>query len=69
MTTALRNPHYLPETAVKVTLLNFTITQDGLADQLLAVTVSQVRRFGLLLLVQQSRRTALRTSCSSSLRR
>ena len=43
MTTALRNPHYLPETAVKVTLLNFMITQAGLADQLLAVTVAQVR--------------------------
>ena len=28
ITTALRNPHYLPETAVKVTLLNFMITQE-----------------------------------------
>lgn len=43
ITTALPNPHYLPETAVKVTLLNFMITPAGLADQLLGVTVSQVR--------------------------
>ncbi|GFR52768.1 hypothetical protein Agub_g15379 [Astrephomene gubernaculifera] len=43
ITTALRNPHYLPETAVKVTLLNFMITPDGLADQLLGVVVAQER--------------------------
>lgn len=43
ITTALRNPHYLPETAVKVTLLNFMITQDGLSDQLLGVTVAKER--------------------------
>lgn len=43
MTTALRSPHYLPETAVKVTLLNFMITPDGLSDQLLGVTVAQER--------------------------
>eukprot|EP00798_Chlamydomonas_sp_ICE-L_P020336 gene20336-27098_t len=43
ITTSLRNPHYLPETAVKVTLLNFMITIDGLSDQLLGVTVAQER--------------------------
>lgn len=40
LTTALRNPHYLPETAVKVALLNFSITPEGLADQLLGVAVA-----------------------------
>lgn len=35
MTTKLRNPHYLPEVSVKVTLLNFMITPEGLQDQLL----------------------------------
>ncbi|GFR46074.1 hypothetical protein Agub_g7539 [Astrephomene gubernaculifera] len=40
MTTTLRNPHYLPETAVKVTLLNFMITPEGLTDQLLGVAVA-----------------------------
>ena len=43
MTTKLRNPHYLPEVAVKVTLLNFMITPEGLSDQLLGVVVQQER--------------------------
>jgi dynein heavy chain len=43
MTTKLRNPHYLPETAVKVTLLNFMITTDGLEDQLLGIVVARER--------------------------
>jgi len=43
ITTKLSNPHYMPETAVKVTLLNFMITQDGLQDQLLGIVVAQER--------------------------
>ncbi|CAB0007617.1 unnamed protein product [Nesidiocoris tenuis] len=43
MTTQLRNPHYMPETAVKVTLLNFMITQQGLQDQLLGIVVARER--------------------------
>ncbi|XP_072152186.1 dynein axonemal heavy chain 3 isoform X4 [Bemisia tabaci] len=43
ITTCLRNPHYLPEIAVKVTLLNFMITTQGLQDQLLSVVVSMER--------------------------
>ena len=43
ITTKLPNPHYMPETAVKVTLLNFMITQDGLQDQLLGIVVAQER--------------------------
>eukprot|EP00971_Amphidinium_carterae_P089815 1778289-Amphidinium_carterae.1 len=43
MTTKLRNPHYLPEVAVKVTLLNFMITLVGLQDQLLNIVVQQER--------------------------
>ncbi len=39
----LPNPHYLPETSVKVTLLNFMITPGGLEDQLLAIVVAQER--------------------------
>ena len=35
ITTKLRNPHYLPEVSVKVTLLNFMITPAGLSDQML----------------------------------
>ncbi|XP_033628553.1 dynein heavy chain 7, axonemal-like isoform X2 [Asterias rubens] len=43
ITTKLRNPHYLPETAVKVTLLNFMITPEGLEDQLLGIVVARER--------------------------
>lgn len=43
ITTKLRNPHYLPEVAVKVTLLNFMITEPGLQDQILAITVARER--------------------------
>ncbi|CAL8107738.1 unnamed protein product [Calicophoron daubneyi] len=43
MTTKLRNPHYLPETAVKVTLMNFMITEEGLQDQLLGIVVARER--------------------------
>ena len=35
MTTKLPRPHYKPEVAVKVTLVNFAITPTGLLDQLL----------------------------------
>jgi len=41
ITSSLRNPHYLPEVCVKVTLLNFMITPDGLIDQLLGTTVAK----------------------------
>ena len=43
LTTVIPNPHYPPEVSVKVTLLNFTITPDGLQDQLLAATVEAER--------------------------
>lgn len=43
MTTKLRNPHYLPEVVVKVTLLNFMITPIGLEDQLLGIVVAKER--------------------------
>ncbi|XP_017759468.1 PREDICTED: dynein heavy chain 3, axonemal [Eufriesea mexicana] len=41
ITTRLRNPHYLPEIVVKVTLLNFMITPQGLQDQLLGIVVAK----------------------------
>ncbi len=40
ITTKLRNPHYLPEVSVKVTLLNFMITPAGLSDQMLGTRFS-----------------------------
>lgn len=41
ITTCLRNPHYLPEVSVKVTLLNFMITLLGLDDQLLGIVAAK----------------------------
>ncbi|XP_074179212.1 dynein axonemal heavy chain 3 [Rhinolophus sinicus] len=41
ITTRLRNPHYLPEVAVKVCLLNFMITPLGLQDQLLGLVAAK----------------------------
>ena len=35
MTTKMSNPHYLPEVCIKVTIINFTVTKQGLEDQLL----------------------------------
>ncbi|XP_051173104.1 dynein axonemal heavy chain 7-like isoform X2 [Leptopilina boulardi] len=43
ITTKMGNPHYLPEIAVKVTLINFVITPDGLEDQLLGIVVAKER--------------------------
>eukprot|EP00736_Rhodelphis_marinus_P004047 Rmarinus@m.11564 len=43
MTTKLPNPHYPPEVCVKVTLVNFTVTPQGLEDQLLASVVRYER--------------------------
>jgi dynein heavy chain len=44
ITTKLRNPHYLPEVATKVNLLNFMITLEGLEDQLLGIVVAKERQ-------------------------
>jgi len=41
MTTTLPNPHYSPETSVKVTILNFAITPFGLEEQMLNQFVGQ----------------------------
>ena len=43
ITTKMRNPHYQPEVSVKVSLLNFFVTLDGLEDQLLGAVVMQER--------------------------
>ena len=39
ITTKLANPHYLPDVTIKVTIINFTVTAQGLEDQLLADVV------------------------------
>lgn len=41
MTSRLRNPHYLPEVSVKVTLINFLVTPTGLEEQLLGLVAAK----------------------------
>ncbi|KAM9424094.1 dynein axonemal heavy chain 9 isoform 2-T2 [Pholidichthys leucotaenia] len=41
--TKLASPHYQPELQAQCTLINFTVTRDGLEDQLLAAVVSMER--------------------------
>lgn len=41
--TKLANPHYKPEMQAQTTLINFTVTQDGLEEQLLAEVVKLER--------------------------
>ena len=39
--TESRNPHFPPEIAVKVTLINFMITPEGLQDQMLGILAAE----------------------------
>merc|ERR1719181_959774 len=39
MQTKLSNPHYIPEVQAQCTMVNFTVTEKGLEDQLLALVV------------------------------
>jgi dynein heavy chain, axonemal len=41
LTTKLRNPHYPPELCVKVNLLNFMATAEGLEDQMQGIVVAK----------------------------
>jgi len=43
ITTKMANPHYLPEVCIKVTVINFTVTLDGLEDQLVVDVVENER--------------------------
>jgi dynein heavy chain len=35
------NPHYLPEVCIKLTIINFTVTFEGLDEQMLVDVVMQ----------------------------
>jgi dynein heavy chain len=41
--TKLQNPHYPPEIQAECTLINFTVTEAGLEDQLLSIVVQKER--------------------------
>ena len=41
--TKLSNPHYPPEIQAECTLINFTVTESGLEDQLLSLVVKKER--------------------------
>ena len=41
--TKLANPHYIPEVQAQCTMVNFTVTESGLEDQLLALVVDKER--------------------------
>lgn len=43
MTTKMANPEYKPEVCIKVTLINFTVTFEGLEEQLLGDVVKKER--------------------------
>jgi len=40
LTTKMPNPHFLPETCIKLTIINFTVTFEGLEQQLLVEVVN-----------------------------
>jgi len=40
----LQNPHYQPEVCVNVCVINFSITEQGLKEQMLSLTVSIEKR-------------------------
>jgi hypothetical protein len=42
MTTSMSNPHYLPAVYIQVNIINFTVTFEGLQEQLLSAVVRQV---------------------------
>ena len=58
MTSKMPNPHYLPEVAIKTTIINFTVTMEGLEDQLLGDVVKAempaVEKKNVQLLLQMS---------------
>jgi dynein heavy chain len=43
LTTTLPNPHYMPEVCIKVVVINFTVTFEGLQEQLLGDVVKNER--------------------------
>ncbi len=61
ITTKLPNPHFLPEICIKLTVINFTVTFEGLEEQLLVDVVIneapevEVRRDLLVINISKSK--------------
>lgn len=43
LTTKLANPNYSPEVCARVSVIDFTVTQRGLEDQLLSLVIANER--------------------------
>jgi dynein heavy chain len=48
ITTKLSKPHYSPEICVKVTMLNFMVTEGGLKEQMLTIVLMNEDRNNML---------------------
>lgn len=62
-TTKISNPNFLPELFIRVSIINFMVTEDGLEEQLLAEVVSNVmpadeeRRVNLVMSIAKGKNT------------
>jgi dynein heavy chain len=61
ISSSLANPHFLPETCIKLTVVNFTVTREGLEDQMLVDVVNneapevEQKRDALVVSIAESR--------------
>eukprot|EP00966_Prymnesium_polylepis_P147820 3414806-Prymnesium_polylepis.1 len=63
ITSTMANPHYAPEVCIKITVVNFTVTFDGLEDQLLAEVAAierpdlEAKKESLVVSIAEGRKT------------
>ena len=61
LTTKIQNPHFLPEICIKLTVINFSITFEGLEEQMLVDVIKieapevEEQRDSLIIKLAQSR--------------
>merc|ERR1719502_1827580 len=66
MQSRLPNPHYIPEVQAQTTLINFTVTEKGLEDQLLSTVVRHERND---LLIEQTELVNMQNGFTIELKR